>query len=130
MVGLIILLIFGIIMHESFNRVLDIIFPESLRHYFELTKHSQENEQFHFYLQEINDTPTEFKEEKLVSKGFYNEVTIQDFPIRGHRVFFHIKRRRWLNEGTGEVVHRNWELLAKGTRITKDFADFLKEISR
>lgn len=123
-------MIFAVIMHESFNQVLDIIFPQSLRSYFELIRHSKENEQLHFYLQEINDVPLEFREEKLVSKGFYDEVTIQDFPIRGYQVFFHIKRRRWLNEGTGQLVHRNWDLLAKGTRITKDFADFLKEISR
>lgn len=117
-------------MHESFNPVLDIIFPQSLRSYFELTNYVQENEQIHFYLQEINDVPIEFKEEKIVSKGFYDEATVQDFPIRGSQVFYHIKRRRWLLEGSGQVVHRNWDLLAKGTRITKDFADFLKEISR
>jgi len=116
-------------MHESFNQVLDIIFPQALRHYFELTNHLQEKEQLHFYLQEINEVPVEFQSDKLISKGFYDEVTIQDFPIRGCQVFFHIKRRRWLNESTGVVVNRNWDILAKGTRITKDFADFLKEIS-
>jgi hypothetical protein len=117
-------------MHESFNQVLDIIFPHSLRLYFELTNYVQKNEQLHFYLQEINDVPFEFKEEKLISKGFYDEATVQDFPIRGCQVFFHIKRRRWLNELTGQLVQRNWDLLAKGTRITQEFADFLKEISR
>lgn len=116
-------------MHESFNQVLDLIFPGPLRMFFELKDYVQKSEQLHFYLEEINEVPTEFKEAKLVSKGFYDEATVQDFPIRGSQVFFHIKRRRWLNEDTGKLVHRNWDLLAKGTRITIDFADFLKEIS-
>jgi hypothetical protein len=42
----------------------------------------------------------------------------------------HIKRRRWLNLETNKAVHRNWDLVAQGTRITKDFASFLKEIGR
>ncbi len=50
--------------------------------------------------------------------------------MRGNEVFLHIKRRRWLNLDSGQVVYRNWELVAKGTRITKDFADFLKAVSR
>jgi hypothetical protein len=45
-------------------------------------------------------------------------------------VLLHIKRRRWLNEDTGKVVFRNWDMIAQGTRITKEFADFLKELGR
>jgi len=74
--------------------------------------------------------PQEYLNNKLTSKGFFEEVTIQDFPLRGYKVFLHVKRRRWLNEDTGQVVFRNWDVIAKGTRITKDFAAFLKEISR
>ncbi|POR14058.1 transposase, partial [Flavobacterium columnare] len=54
----------------------------------------------------------------------------QDFPIRGHKVYLHITRRRWLNEDTRQVVFRNWDLVANGTRRTKEFAAFLKEINR
>ena len=48
----------------------------------------------HLYLQEINQIPKEFQNQKLESKGFFDEITVQDFPIRGHKVFLHIKRRR------------------------------------
>jgi hypothetical protein len=82
------------------------------------------------YLQEIKVVPEEYSNNKLSSKGFFEEVTIQDFPLRGYKVFLHVKRRRWLNEDTGQVVFRNRDVIAKGTRITKDFAAFLKEISR
>jgi len=108
------------------------ILPESICEYFELTKlhKDDQREVMDLYLQEINSIPFEYATNKLTSKGFFEEVTIQDFPLRGYKVFLHVKRRRWLNEDTGQVVFRNWDVIAKGTRITKDFAAFLKEISR
>ena len=108
------------------------ILPESICEYFELRKLNKDDQQevMDLYLQEINRIPQEYSNNKLTSKGFFDEVTIQDFPLRGYKVFLHVKRRRWLNEDTGQVVFRNWDVIAKGTRITKDFAAFLKEISR
>ena len=66
----------------------------------------------------------------MVSKGFLDEITIQDFPLRGKFVYLHIKRRRWTNKTTGEIIKRDWALVAKGTRMTQEFAAFLKEINR
>ena len=108
------------------------ILPESICEYFELIRLNKDDQKevMDLYLQETNTIPIEFTGSRLTSKGFFDEVTIQDFPIRGYKVFLHVKRRRWLNEDTGQVVYRNWDVIAKGTRITKDFAAFLKEISR
>lgn len=116
-------------MDQSLNALLDLVLPESLCKYFELTKvvKDDKSEIMDLYLQEINEIPGEYSNARLSSKGFFEEVTIQDFPIRGYRVFLHIKRRRWLNEDTSQVVFRNWDVIAKGTRITKEFAAFLKE---
>ncbi|WP_052305764.1 ISAon1 family transposase N-terminal region protein [Pseudopedobacter saltans] len=77
----------------------------------------------------MNVIPDEYQHNKLISKDFFDLVTLQDFPIRGQQVYLHVKRRRWLNQDTDKVVYRNWELVAKGTRITQDFATFLKGIS-
>ncbi|MGL6014937.1 MAG: ISAon1 family transposase N-terminal region protein [Selenomonadaceae bacterium] len=33
--------------------------------------------------------------DKLLSKGFYEPVTIQDFPLRGKACYLKVKRRRW-----------------------------------
>ena len=65
---------------------------------------------------------------KLVSKGFHKVSIIQDFPIRDKAMFLHVKRRRWYSESTGKTVERDWETVAKGTRLTKEFATFLKGI--
>lgn len=84
----------------------------------------------HLYFEERNITPKEEASRILIAHGFHTEVTIQDFPLRGNTVYLHVKRRRWLDKTTKEVVQRDWSLVAQGTRMTADFAAFLKEISR
>jgi hypothetical protein len=32
----------------------------------------------------------------------------------------HIKRRRWTNKTVGEIIQRDWQLVAKGTRMTQE----------
>ena len=116
-------------MHDSFKFLLPIILPEGVSDYFEMSDFSKTADRLDLFLEEVNIIPVEYQQNKLLSKGFFDTITIQDFPIRGMQVYLHIKRRRWLNQDTGMVVYRNWELVAKGTRITQDFADFLKAIS-
>ena len=62
-----------------------LLLPEVLIEYFDLTNHKAQAEEIHFYFKEDNITPTEFKDQKLTSKGFFAEATLQDFPIRGNR---------------------------------------------
>ena len=94
--------------------------------YFELIRVLKDKAGLVIFLEEKNELPEEYKGQKFHSKGFYPEVRIQDFPIREHKVVLSIKRRRWENPDTGEIVTRDWDLVKKGTRLTKEFADFLK----
>jgi hypothetical protein len=105
------------------------VLPQGMLEYFTLNKVETLAETINIYLEEKNITPEEYKKDKLTSKGYYDEIKVQDFPIRGKDVFLLIKRRRWINETKGTIVMRDWELVAKGTRMTKDFAAFLKVIS-
>ncbi|WP_420834733.1 ISAon1 family transposase N-terminal region protein [Aquimarina longa] len=66
----------------------------------------------------------------IISHGFHKEITIQDFPIRGKKVYLHIKRRRWLDKSTKEIAPRNLDLVAQGTRMTVEFATFLKVLNQ
>ena len=84
----------------------------------------------HLYFEERNVTPKEEAFRALIAHGFHKQVTIQDFPLRGNTVYLHVKRRRWLDKTTNKVVQRDWNLVAQGTRMTTEFAAFLKEISR
>lgn len=117
-------------MDASFQSLIPLLLPAGLTDYFSLTTHQLDaaKEEIHLYLEEKNEAPAISKGE-LLSKGFFEEASFQDFPIRGHRVFIHVKRRRWVDKASGKLVFRDWDLVAKGTRITKDFAAFLKEIS-
>ncbi|SDS27780.1 hypothetical protein SAMN05216503_2538 [Polaribacter sp. KT25b] len=103
-----------------------LLLPEVLVENFKLTKHAVKQGELHFYFTELNIIPEEFKDLKLSSKGFFPEATIQDFPIRGKNVFLHVIRRRWIEETSKKLTTRDWQLVAKGTRITSEFADFFK----
>ena len=117
-------------MQDSYSELIKLLLPEIIVEYFELTSYKKAEEILHLYLKEVNSIPKEYRQHKLSSKGFFEEITVQDFPIRGHQVYLHITRRRWLNEDTGKVVFRDWNLVADGTRVTQEFASFLKEINR
>ena len=78
--------------------------------------------------EEKNILPQEYHNQKLESKGFMPDLTIQDFPIRGQQVNLCIKRRRWEVADKGTIVTRDWDLVQKGARMTTEFAAFLKGI--
>lgn len=115
---------------ESQLELLKLFLPELLIEHFEITTIKQEGETLHLYFEEQNKPPIEHDSKSLLSKGFHDEITVQDFPLRGKKVFLHIKRRRWIEKQTNNIVQRDWNLVAKGSRITEEFAAFLKEISR
>ena len=111
---------------SQFRTLIKLLLPEEIFTYFELHNIEVKNNEVHAFLDELNIIPNDYKDEKSTSKGFYPTSTIQDFPIRDKPLFLHVRRRRWQIDSTGEVVSRNWNTVAKGTRLTKDFATFLK----
>lgn len=115
---------------DNYIDLLKLILPEFLINHFDLVKNTKSGEVMHLYFEERNVAPAEESERQLIAHGFHKEVTIQDFPLRGNTVYLHVKRRRWLDKVSKEVVQRDWNLVAQGTRMTAEFAAFLKEISR
>ncbi len=126
-------IIFRFVQKKTLNNhleLLKLILPEFLMNHFDLVNTTKNGEVMHLYFEERNVTPKETSTRLLIAHGFHKEVTIQDFPLRGNTVYLHVKRRRWLDKTTKEVVQRDWGLVAQGTRMTTEFAAFLKEISR
>jgi hypothetical protein len=103
------------------------ILPEEIFTYFLLYKVEELENRLHFYLDELNDLPEEYQGEDMESKGFHKETVIKDFPLRDKPLYLHVRRRRWMNRSTGDVVSRDWKLVASGTHYTEGFASFLKE---
>jgi hypothetical protein len=115
---------------DSHIDLLKIFLPELLITHFEIPKYEIKKNILHIYFEEKKAIPKEFSLKKVISHGFHKELTVQDFPLRGKTVYLHIKRRRWLDKTTKQVVQRDWNLVAQGTRMTTEFADFLKVFSQ
>lgn len=114
--------------NNHYEELVKLFLPHEIFEYFEIINLQVSGDELHVYLDEHNNQPESFINNKLTSKGFHSEVVIQDFPLREKAVYLHIRRRRWLNEDTGKVVSRDWDSVAKGTRYTKSFANFLKAV--
>jgi hypothetical protein len=102
------------------------VLPKEVIDYFELLDIKTDEEVLHIYLEESNIVPAEYEQTALSSNGFYQESIIKDFPLRDKKVLLHVRRRRWI-DGTGKSYSRDWDLVASGTRYSKEFASFLKE---
>ena len=86
---------------------------------------------YEIYLEENNIIPAGHIVSDYESKGFYTEVTIQDFPIRGKAVYLKIKRRRWRHkDNPKDIIRNDYSFVAEGSKLTKELSDFLKETGR
>lgn len=113
---------------DHYQDLVQLFLPTEIFDYFEIKDLVVTERSIAVFMDERDIKPTAYSSEQLTSKGFHPEAIIQDFPLRNKPVFLHIRRRRWLIESTGEVVSRDWDSVAEGTRYTKSFADFLKGI--
>ena len=107
---------------NAYVRLVQYILPPNLGKRFELV--DGDEQVLHLHLDE-RDLPPRNRTD-LSPNGFYEESRIDDFPIREYRTVLHIRRRRW-KDADGHTVSNNWNLTAKGTRISEEFALFLKE---
>ena len=104
--------------------------PEWLFDYFEVVELAHKHEGLHVYLDEKKIIPKEFSYRQLISHGFTDSVTVQDFPIKGKSVYLHLRRRKWLDISSNEILSRKFEIAYQGTRLTKEFVSFLKATNR
>lgn len=110
------------------STLLSLLLPEGLSQYFEFDKAESVNGSHYIYLIERNIHPHEYTGHQLLSKGFFDEISVRDFPLRGKPCFLKLKRRKWLHVDTGKVVYRDWHLVAEGTKMTKEFAFFFESL--
>jgi transposase len=110
----------------QYSILIKALLPEEVFDYFEIVKVDIQDKIIDVHLDELNQPPKEHSNEKLISKGFHEASIFQDFPIRDKAVYLHVRRRKWQIESSGQIISRQWDLSAKGSRYTKDFATFLK----
>lgn len=116
-------------MSEPLLQLISLLLPEGLPSYFDVTSVSTAKDgTIHIHLEEHISPPEEFKGRLLHSHGLLPAIEVQDFPLRGKKCYLHIARRRWQDQHTGQVVMRDWKLVQSGTRMTAEFAAFLKGV--
>jgi transposase len=112
-------------MNDTILEVLKFVFPMEVVDFFDITKAENISNTLHVYFEEKNNPPVN----NLKSNGFYDESEIKDFPLRDKKVVLHLKRRRWIDD-VGKSYSNEFQLVAIGTRYSKEFAEFLKKIAR
>ena len=113
---------------NPYEALISVLLPEGILDYFDIVNLISDKSGLSIYLDEKNVAPVGYKAEDIESKGFLAEIRVQDFPIRGKKAFLCIRRRRWEVRSTNEIISRDWKLVQSGTRMTKEFAAFLKGI--
>jgi len=63
-------------MQDSYSELIKLFLPKIIVDYFELTSYKKAEEILHLYFKEINSLPKEYRQNKLRSKGFFDEITV------------------------------------------------------
>lgn len=111
----------------SLEEVLGLFCLKEPLNYFDITSCDFGQSQGIIYLSEKKILPENLNAEVICSNGFFPEATLEDFPIRGRKMFLRI-RRRWCYKNHTGSFSRNWSSVSENMRISKEFASFLKEL--
>ena len=116
-------------MEKNYLQMLaQIVLPAQILDYFTVVGVNQTTTEIHISLDE-KMAPELSEDVHFESKGFMEAVNVTDFPIRDHKVILVIRRRRWTDTRTGKSfsIPIDLDVVAKGTRYSKEFGAFLKE---
>ena len=113
---------------DYLNMLAQVVLPSQILEYFIVVGVEQTPTEIHISLDErMNEELS--SDIHFESKGFMEAVSVTDFPIRDHKVILKIRRRRWSDTRTGKSfsIPIDLDVVAKGTRYSKEFGAFLKE---
>jgi len=114
--------------NEYLHMLARVVLPAQILEYFTIVGVEQTSTEIHVSLDE-KIVPELQGDPHFESKGFMDAVSVTDFPIRDHKVILRIRRRRWTDVRTGKSFSLpiDLDIVAKGTRYSKEFGAFLKE---
>lgn len=114
--------------NDNLNTLARIVLPAQILDYFLISGVEQTSQEIYISLDEKMNLELS-KDVHFESKGFMEAVSVTDFPIRDHKVILKIRRRRWTDLRTGKSfsIPIDLDVVAKGTRYSKEFGAFLKE---
>ena len=114
--------------NDYLNMLARIVLPAQILDYFLISGVEQISKEIYISLEEKMNQELS-KDLHFESKGFMAAVSVTDFPIIDHKVILKIRRRRWTDLRTGKSfnIPIDLDVVAKGTRYSKEFGAFLKE---
>ena len=125
---------------ENDLSLLSLFLPEGLLTYFDIVGFDKKPikdplyvNRLTIHLEEKKEIPEAYKKYQYKASGFMEPRVVNDYPIRDNLVSLSLKRRRWdvLIDEKWNKVNRSWgDFIAQGTRLSKEFAAFLKEDDR
>lgn len=114
------------------HEVMWALLAEGLEGLFDIESYEKTDQVFRIVLIEKNIIPP--LPEKYHGKRVINTVmkpsTVDYFPLKGRKGELILKRRMWKFENVEEMLKRDIDICAEGTKLEKDFAVFLKEMDR
>jgi len=114
---------------ENLRELAELILPKGILEYFEYIGYERVDKEITISLVEKNivpQLPSQYRDRRIRQKGF-KQISINDFPIRGKKVRLLLRRRVWQIEGESELYKKEIpSQIFPGTKLSKDFADFLK----
>ena len=113
--------------NDYLQMLAQIVLPSQILDYFTIAGVEQTATEIHIRLDEKMNPELNY-DAHFESKGFMDAVNVTDFPIRDHKVILRIRRRRWTDTRTGKSfsIPIDLDVVAKGTRYSKEFGAFLK----
>ena len=97
------------------ERLLRAILPDVLIDNFDIVNFDKSADRFDIYLDEKK---VQLKEDKtnpdIISYGFGEYRTIQDYPIRGRATYLHVRKRKWLDKSSNEIFSYDWAVCRPG----------------
>lgn len=114
--------------NDTLKMLAQIVLPSQILDYFTVVGIEQTAAEIRISLDEKMN-PELSTDAPFESKGFMEAVNVTDFPIRDHKVILRIRRRRWVDTRTGKSFSLpiDLDIVARGTRYSKEFGAFLKE---
>jgi len=114
------------------EKFLEVFLPEGILEWFEIKEIEKDEKVVRIIFEEKNivpPIPSEHVGKRVVSKGF-SKLVVDDFGVRGKKCELIFMRRSWEIEDSRHLLKRDIQICFPGTKLEKEFASFLKELSR
>lgn len=101
-------------------QVLQTVFPEVITDNFDFIDYQESDHTLEYRLDEREYMSREdYKKGRVRPYGFTDYKTIQDLPIRGKSVYLHVRRRKWVDNSTGEMFTYDFDNLTESGKLQR-----------